>query len=277
MLSFGTYDGNTIDVMLQAFGMDTTAAQNSAYTTADGVRVYISGPNTLRMLHDGSVQYDGTGVRLTSHGHDRLIQCVQIGYELTTAALGALDSGAVPVLTNAYTDADSGRYVAVYGIQVNGVPVDNQVTGYFARYEFEGDTMVHADLALRTCQTTGETIAVMPERQAAASLTGQTDVALSLRYIDSAKGAASEWESNLHDDGADAALWDAENIDDGTADTELNTAWYDSAGEPVSPQWYILRYDDGSGLERIVRTLSPEDIIVVRADFDRLIQRGGAT
>lgn len=277
VLSFGAYDGSAIDVILQAFGMDTTAAQDSAYTMADGVRVYISGTNTLRMLYDGSVQYDGTRVRLTSHGHDRLIECVQIGYELTAAALGALDSGAVPVLTNAYTDADSGRYVAVYGIQVNGVPVDNQVTGYFARYEFEGDTMVHADLALRTCQTTGETIAVMPERQAAASLTGQTDAALSLRYIDSAKGAASEWESNLHDDGADAALWDAENIDDGTADTELNTAWYDSAGEPVSPQWYILRYDDGSGLERIVRTLSPEDIIVVRADFDRLIQRGGAT
>lgn len=283
VLSFGAYDGGTIDVILQAFGMDTTAAQDSAYTTEDGVQVYTSGANTLRMLRDGSVQYNGTGVRLSaSHGHDRLMQYVQTGYELTTAALGALDSGATPVLTNAYTDADSGRYVAVYGIQVNGVPVDNAVTGYFARYEFEGDAMVRANLALRTCQTTGETIAVMPERQAAASLTGQVDAALSLRYIDSAKGTASEWENNLHDDSADAALWDAENIETDTADADgaaadtLNTAWYDSAGEPVSPQWYVLRYDDGSDLERIARTISPEDIVVVRADFDRLIQGGGA-
>lgn len=283
VLSFGAYDGSTIDVILEAFGMDTTAAQDGSYTTEGGVQVYVSGANTLRMLRDGSVQYDGTGVRLpASHGHDRLMQCVQTGYDLTTAALGALDSGAVPVLTNAYTDADSGRYVAVYGLQVNGVPVDNAVTGYFARYEFEGGAMVRANLALRTCQTTGETIAVMPEWQAAASLTAQVDAVLSLRYIDSAKGTASEWENNAYDSSEDTALWDAENIEtdtgdvDNTADAGLNTAWYDSTGEPVSPQWYILRYDDSSDLERIARTLSPEDIVVVRADFDRLIQGGGA-
>lgn len=278
ILSFGAYDGSGIDVLLEAFGMDAAAAQDGSYTTEDGVQVYVSGANTMRMLRDGSIQYDGSGVRLSvSHGHDRLMQCVQTGYDLTTETLGALDSGALPALTNAYFD-DSGRYIAVYGLQVNGVPVDNAVTGYFARYEFEGDTMVHANLALRTCQTTGETIAVMPERQAAASLDAQVDAVLSLRYVDSAKGTASEWENNAYDDSTDTALWNAEDIEEDTGDTDsgLHTAWYDSTGEPVSPQWYILQYDDDSDLERIARTLSPEDIAVVQADFDRLIRGGGA-
>ena len=274
VLSFGAYDGGNIEVLLEAFGMDAAAAQNGSYTTQDGVQVYVSGEHTLRLLRDGSVQYDGSGLRLpASHGHDRLMQCIQTGYDLTLAALGAVDSGAQPALINAYTDADSGRYVAVYGIQVNGVPVDNAVTGYFARYEFEGGAMVRANLALRTCQTTGETIAVMPERQAAASLAAQTDAVLSLRYIDSAKGTASEWDSEAYADSADGALWEAENTEQ-TDDETLNTAWYDSTGEPVSPQWYILRYDDSADLEQIARTLSPEDIVVVQADFDRLIQGG---
>ena len=51
------------------------------------------------------------------------------------------------------------------------------------------------------------------------------------------------------------------------------TAWYDNTGTAVSPQWYVIRYGNVP-LKDVGRTLSPEDITVVQADFDRLIQGG---
>ncbi len=291
VLSFDAYraDSGWEDI-LTAFGMDADAALDSAYTT-DNVTVYVSGSNTIRLADDGSMRYDGISLRISStQGNDRLMQYVQLGYELTCDAVDAIGSGATAVLTDAYTDED-GRYIAVFGLQIGGVPVDNAVTGYFARYEFEGDTMVHANLALRTSQTTGETITVMPEKQTAASLDGTVSAVLSLRYVDEAAGSDSSWEQLYDTDDTDD-LWNAENSDDTELDTawndflddalddvddELDTAWYDTTGTPVSPQWYALHYGGEDNLLDDVRTIDPEDIVVVQADFDRMIQGGGAS
>lgn len=290
VMSFQAYSGGDgMEELLTVFGLDAQVALEHAYGT-DGVMVYVSGGSTVRMAEDGSMRYDGTSVRLpVTRGHDRLMQCVQTGYELTGAALEAIDCGASPALIKAYTDPDSGRYIVVYGMQIGGVPVDNAITGYFARYEFEGDAMVHANLALRTCQSTGETVAVMPEKQVAASLSSPQDAVLSLRYIDKAVGTNSSWEQ-LYDDSTDD-LWNAE---DGWQDTPagedgwndvpaggqtgdgLETSWYDTTGTPVSPQWYMLRYGDAENLPDFGPTISPEEIVVIQADFDRMIQGGGA-
>ena len=300
VLSFDAYrGGDGWDDVLTAFGMDADAAETTAYT-ADGVRVYVSGSSTVRLAEDGSMRYDGTSLRLpASRGNDRLMQCIQMGYDLSRAALDAVGIGASAALTDAYTD-ENGRYIAVFGLQIGGVPADNKVTGYFARYEFEGGAMVHANLALRTCQTTGETVAIMPEKQAAASLDASVDAVLSLRYIDEAAGTDSSWEQ-LYDETSDGTslsaasddLWGAEDSTEqdtawndtpdsmdstgSTADSEtLDTAWYDSTGTPVTPQWYALQYGGELHLPDSGRTLSPEEIVAVRPDFDRLIQGGDA-
>ncbi|MCD8355022.1 MAG: hypothetical protein LUE11_00405 [Clostridia bacterium] len=313
VVSFGTYTGaDGMDTLLEAFGMHAEVAQQNAYNT-DGMTVYVSGSNTIRLASDGSMVYEGTGVSVNAaHGHDRLMQYVQTGYKLTGEALEAIDCGAAPALIRAYTDEDSGRYIVVYGIQVNGVPVDNAVTGYFARYEFARGMLVHANLALRTCQTTGETVAVMPEKQAAASQPFDADMRLSLRYVDEAKGTGSHtWNAGGEDmddsmwraedtvqetetdigladspDGdADIAWDDTSEIDDSWitdeitdtgADDTLGTAWYDNTGTAVSPQWYVMRHSNTADIPNTGRTLSPEDIAVVQADFDRLIRGGGA-
>ena len=112
---------------------------------------------------------------------------------------------------------------------------------------------------------------------------------LSLRYIDKAVGTNSSWEQ-LYDDSTDD-LWNAE---DGWQDTPagedgwndvpaggqtgdgLETSWYDTTGTPVSPQWYVLRYGDAENLPDFGPTISPEEIVVIQADFDRMIQGGGA-
>ncbi len=307
IMSFQSYKGGDgMETLLRAFRMDAEAALTHAYAS-NGMMVYVSGRSAVHMADDGSLRYDGVSVRLpASHGRDRLLQCVQTGYELTGAALEAIDSGASPALTRAYTDKKSGRYVVVYGIQVGGVPVDNEVTGYFARYEFEGDTMVHANLALRTCQTSGETVAVMPEKQAAASLKSTLDAVLSLRYVDKAVGTNSSWEQLYSAENSPNSLWDAENEEaadpdaawseesapdedgDGIPDdpAAAEDGWNDiPAGEEdnsvsgsaqVAPQWYVLHYDGEKTMPDFGKTLSPEEIVVIRPDFDRMIQGGAA-
>lgn len=292
VVSFQAYNGSDgLEDLLAAFDLDADVAVDNAYTT-DGVTVYVSGSNAVRMAEDGSMRYDGTGVGVTaSSGHDQLMQYVQTGYELTGAVLDAIDSGASASMTSAYTDSDTGRYIVVYGLQIGGVPVDNNVTGYFARYEFEGGELVHADLALRTCQTTGETVAVMPEKQAAAALDSAADAVLSLRYVDKAVGTSSSWEQLYDED--DDALWNVENQENPDADTAwndnlddtgdseeedgLDTPWYDSTDTPVSPRWYALRYGSTDSMPHIGRTLSPDEIVVKQADFDRMIQEGGVS
>lgn len=294
VISFQPYTGGQgMEELLTAFRMDAQLALDNAYG-ADGVMVYTAGSSTIRIAEDGSMRYEGVSVRLpVTRGHDRLMQCVQTGYELTGMALEAIDCGASPALIRAYTHPDSGRYIVVYGMQIGGVPVDNAVTGYFARYEFEGGRLARANLALRTCQTTGETVAIMPEKQAAASLDAPWDAVLSLRYVDPAVGTDSLWEQ-LYDDGTDG-LWDAESGEtDGWQDTpagedgwedvpaggqtddSLTTAWYDTTGTPVSPQWYVLDYGETDELPAFGRTFAPEDIVAVQPDFDRMIQGGGA-
>lgn len=295
VMSFQAYTGGSgMEQLLNVFRLDAQAALEHAYG-AEGVMVYVSGASTVRMAEDGSMRYDGK-IRLpVTGGHDRLMQCVQTGYELTGAALEAIDCGASPSLIKAYPDVDAGRYIVVFGLQIGGVPVDNAVTGYFARYEFEGDAMVHANLALRTCQATGETIAVMPEKQAAASLTSIQNAVLSLRYIDPAVGTNSTWEQ-LYNNGTEDGLWDAEldgqseadewqdALDDTgdvstdmPADDALGTPWYDTTGTPISPQWYVLQYGDTEVLPDYGQTISPDEIVAIPADFDRMIQGGAAS
>lgn len=301
VMSFSAYNGSQgMDALLEAFGMDAAVAQQNAYKTDDGM-VYVSGANTIQLASDGSMEYRGTGVSVqAAQGHDRLMQYVQTAYRLTGEALEAMDSGATPALLRAETNEETGTYVVDYGMQINSVPVD-YAAGYFARYRFDNGMLTQAKLYLRTCQSTGESIAVMPVRQAAASQALDTDTRLSLRYVDTIQQWStyedtqddSLWNADVDpqsgtdadiDAGLDAADIDTEwNADTNTeqtdlswdemAEDELGTAWYDNTGTAVSPQWYVIRYGDEPNTD-VGRTLSPEEITVIPADFDRLI-RGG--
>ena len=217
-----------------------------------------------------------------AHGQKLYQQYVQTAYRLTGETLEAIGSGAQPSLKKTYTD-DKGRFIVVYGMQIDGVPVDNAASGYVARYTFDNGMLTHAELALRTCQSTGETIAVMPEKQAAASLSFDADAVLSLRYVDQAKETANDWNNAYANaSGTDSANWNAEDNDadvswDDNQNSTNATAWYDTTGTAVSPQWYVLQYGKDDTKNEINRTLTPEHITVVMQDFDHLIQGGGAS
>lgn len=294
VMSFAPYTGGDgIEDVLSAFAMQAGDAVQHAYTSG-GKTVYVSGGNTFRLGKDGTAVYDGTGIGVTAaHGQKQHQQDVQTAYRLTGETLEAIGSGALPSLKKTYTD-DSGRFIVVYGMQINGVPVDNAASGYVARYTFDNGMLTHAELALRTCQSTGETFAVMPEKQAAASLAFDADSILSLRYVDQAKETANDWNSAYADLSGETGSndWNAENSDadlswdevqdsTDTADASANgagtTAWYDTTGTAVSPQWYVLQYGKDSAERAHNRTLTPDDITVVMQDFDHLIQGGGAS
>lgn len=316
VMSFADYDGtNGLQALLTAFHMDAEAAVKSEYT-ADTTRIFVSGRDTMQLKSTGEASYDGENIQIsTVQNSNRELQYVQCGYQLAQAALDAIGSGAAPALTNAYFDS-KGNYIAVFGMQIGGIPVDNTDTGYFARFTFHGNTMSSAQLALRTTQTTGETIAVMPERQVAAALNGSADTVLSLRYRDkpsqnrkdteSTSGLlsadslfggnsgllGSETDTRTQDDNTQPDL--VQNIDDnadnqGNTDEEsdwntaaaasetnsssdLQTAWYDTSGTAVSPEWYIMRFNQKTDLPKF----NAADIQPVLADFDTMIQEGGA-
>lgn len=292
VMSFAPYTGQDgIEDVLTAFGLQAQDAVQHAYTSG-GKTVYVSGKNTFRLGSDGTAVYDGTGIGVTAaHGHKLYQQDVQTAYRLTGETLEAIGSGALPSLKKTYTD-DDGRFIVVYGMQINSVPVDNAASGYVARYTFDNGMLTHAELALRTCQSTGETIAVMPEKQAAASLAFDADAILSLRYVDQAKETANDWSSAYADasSGADSAEWNAEDdtadlswdeVQDSTQSPDAGgtstTAWYDTTGTAVSPQWYVLQYGKDDAEHTSTRTLTPDNITVVMQDFDHLIQGGGAS
>lgn len=291
VVSFDAYDGaDGWENILTAFGLDAESAVASVYTAEDA-RVYVSGSHTVRLAGDGTMRYDGSTIHvgIGDDTQDVRLQCIQSGYELTGTVLDAMESGASVSLIKAYEEQDTGRYIAVFGLQIGGVPVDNDVSGYFARYEFENDVLVRATLALRTSQTTGETIAVMPEKQVAATMDAAVDAQLSLRYTDEARG------TNWAVDDDDASLWDDEQTQDGMwldeldeadadddaqdedAVSDYGTSWYDSTGTPVSPMWYALHYDNVTSTADSGNTAREDrEIEIVRADFDQLIRGGGA-
>lgn len=283
VMSFAPYTGEDgIEDVLTAFGFQAKDAVQRAYISG-GKTVYVSGENTFRLGKDGTAMYDGSGIGVTAaHGQKLYQQYVQTAYRLTGETLEAIGSGAQPSLKKTYTD-DNGRFIVVYGMQIDGVPVDNVASGYVARYTFDNGMLTHAELALRTCQSTGETIAVMPEKQAAASLSFDADAVLSLRYVDQARETANDWNSAYADaSGTDSADWNAEDNDadlswDEAQNSASTTAWYDTTGTAVSPQWYVLQYGKEETKNEINRTLTPDHITVVMQDFDHLIQGGGAS
>ena len=137
VMSFAPYTGEDgIEQVLTAFGLQAEDAVQHAYTSG-GKTVYVSGKHTFRLGGDGTAVYDGTGIGVSAaHGQKLYQQDVQTAYRLTGEILEAIGSGAVPALKKTYTD-DGGKYIVVYGMQINGVPVDNAASGYLARYTFD--------------------------------------------------------------------------------------------------------------------------------------------
>ncbi len=232
-VTFQPYSGSMLP-LLDALQMDGQAAQETVYQVNDGTMVYVDGDATVRVTPNSVLSYRSeTGIRAYEENlreSDARQRCAQLGHVLSTALLEGMNSGGDAHLIKAYEDKQQ-RYVTVFALHIDGVPVDNEL-GYFARYVFEDGEMVQADVVLRTCEVNGDVVAVMPETVVASSR-GDSAALLSLRYTDTA--ALRKEDSALSDyDGTGAGeLLDSDEpqtdtswVDDLTSETE--SGWVDS-------------------------------------------------
>lgn len=273
--------------LLEALGMDGQSAQETAYSTQDGTMVYVGDGTAVRVTSGGVMTYKAEeGVRAYTGSltkTDREQKCAQLGYTISSEFLEAMGSGGEAHLTKAYTN-DEGRYVTVFALHIDGVPVDNEL-GYFARFEFDEGALVRSDAVLRTCVVTGSAVTVMPEKVAASARNDSTAL-LSLRYIDSASlGADDRWSAESTSDGTtvdDSWVNDGSDIlgadtqtEDGlwTDSTSYDDTYYDSmnstsstlnsTGDSVSAQaqWkFILYHEDEKAQENIAGDFNQDNI-----------------
>lgn len=236
-VTFQPYTGSML-ALLNALGMDGQAAEETAYRTTDGTMVYVDEDASVHVTPQSVMSYRAeNGVRAYEENlrqADAQQRCAQMGRTISAALLEGMNSGGEAHLIKAYED-EQGRYVTVFALHIDGVPVDNAL-GYFARYVFEDGAMVQADVALRTCEVTGDVVSVMPET-VAASARHDAKALLSLRYTDTAtlqaeSSAQNSTSTNQNTGGA--VLDDGEPqtdtswVDDLT--TESESSWVDSSG-----------------------------------------------
>ena len=314
-VSFQPFTGS-VSTLLDDLHIDGQAAQENAYVSRDGASVYVSEDAIVRVSPESVLTYEAeTGIRAYDNvlGPEEARQkCAQLGRTLSANLLESMNSGGEAHLSKAYT-TDDGRYVTVFSLHIDGVPVDNEL-GYFARYEFEDGAMVHADMVLRICEVTGSAATVMPEAIAAA-VRQDADALLSLRYADTGSLRAQDSESGgtTQTDGStlDTGAPDVDDswVDAGDVAVEQNDSWTDSsawnstdsfygtagstdaAGQTggstltgsgtnasASAQWKFLLYhpeeeETGSAQEIDLR---PEDITYHMPDFLTPLREGGA-
>ncbi len=236
-VTFQPYSGSML-TLLNAMGMDGQSAEETAYRTTDGTMVYVDADAVVRVTPESVMSYRAeTGVRAYEenlHQADAQQRCAQMGRTISAALLEGMNSGGEAHLTKAYED-DQGRYVTVFALHIDGVPVDNAL-GYFARYVFEDGALVQANVVLRTCEVTGNVISVMPETVAAAAR-GDATALLSLRYTDTAtlqttKSVLDNYDSGSNTTG-DVLEDDSQQTDTSWVDeltTESESSWIDSSG-----------------------------------------------
>lgn len=225
------YEGG-IDTVMQSFYMDGSSAQQSAYTTQSGTMLYSDDTATLRITSDKMLSYDSdSGIRAfrgSLRSGDAIQAYAQLGKTISTTLLENINSSGEAQLIKAYTD-DDGRYVTVFALRIDGVPLDNDV-GYFARYEFEDGAMVHADAVLRVCAITGNVATIMPE-SVAASVRKDATAQLSLRYTDTAPLKESS-KSTMRSSGSRNLLGGTQTADDSwveQAEVNQSGTWLDSS------------------------------------------------
>ena len=313
-VSFQSFTGSA-SALLDVLHIDGQAAQENAYVSREGASVYVSEDVTVRINTAGLLTYHAeNGIRAYDEAlipEEARQKCAQLGRTLSANLLESMNSGGEAHLSKAYT-TDDGRYVTVFSLHIDGVPVDNEL-GYFARYEFEDGAMVHADIVLRPCEVTGSATAVMPEAIAAA-VRQDADALLSLRYTDtgvlleedSASDSTTQTDSGTLNTGTpdvddswvdasdvaveqnngwtDSDLWNSTNntlsgVTDGTGQTVGSTLSGSGTNASATAQWKFLLYhpetEEPTGTARGI-DLQPEDITYHMPDFLTPLREGGA-
>lgn len=163
----------------------------------DGTQVFIEDVITLRVAPGGVIYFTDTGgadetqlgvVVQSASGRPADVEYLEAALKLSQSMLANVPGEGSLYLMDLRHIKEQDEYVALFGISIEGIPVDMPDTGFFARVVFRGKKVHSAVFNMRYYESTAETAKILPEKLAVAAMAGAGQSGeLNLRYAD--KGA----------------------------------------------------------------------------------------
>ena len=181
-----TDSSRVISTVLEALGFNSYTTK--AYPESDTVRVYVEELNTMRLSETSTVRYyspaSDTGVRTAPIGL-RKAGLIADAYDICASAVASHLGDTQLYLIKTYTDEATGRFVVLFGIHADSIPV--AIDGsYIASFEYCGQNLVTANLQLAEYRRTLSDELLLPAQQAYASVGNRGN--MTLRYVSDKDG-----------------------------------------------------------------------------------------
>lgn len=175
--------------LLSALGFNPYA--NTRYTESNGTEVVMEGDQTLRLSSDGTLRYQSGGRAALSIAdgtddptREEIIQGAwKLLHTLTDGRLGSAS-----LYLSEITESD-GTIVVRFGLHADGTPIRFLDDSPAAELHLDGSAVTSLTVTLREYESTGESAALLPLKQAAAIAALDPGKGLSIAYVDS--GAAN--------------------------------------------------------------------------------------
>ncbi|MBQ4577715.1 MAG: hypothetical protein IJA84_01520 [Clostridia bacterium] len=170
--------------LLSLFGMN--AYLTKVYPTADDSLVYVEGHSTVSLTPQGDLTYSGEGVELELTASDRAARQGEICRRVyDRMSLLWQQAGADGTLSLEDMQFEGDRGVLRFGLHLDGTYLERG-EGYWATVTVENGRITGVTAALRQLET-GESLQLLPTRQAAATLKGGRGV-LRVRLLEQETG-----------------------------------------------------------------------------------------
>lgn len=177
--------------LLKVFGMNYNTC--GKYTEKDGTQVYIEDLNVLKIASDGYITYSNEhgdedaqgGIIIASTGD------IPTQTEILQAANGMIarlsylaGGNGATYMQNVMRQEEKATWVLRFGWSFGGIPIDRQKTGYCAEISVNGKRITGVGFYMRSYESAGSIIGVVPQKLAVAAVNGDKQGALGLRYTD---------------------------------------------------------------------------------------------
>lgn len=176
-----------IDALLTQ--LEFNVHSNARYTESNGTEVIVQPPQTLRIVPDGTIVYNGsTGNDIPlltvkrSDDNATLAECTDAAWHLANALLSERLGDASLYLISVASDQD-GNAEILLGYMADGIPIEFQ-EGYAVRIEIKANVITGFSLHLHSYALSDKSTTLLPVLQAAAAAQGAEQVELFSGYLD---------------------------------------------------------------------------------------------
>lgn len=191
-------EGFDSSALMDSFGMNSQIANK--YAETGGAVVYVDGDKSLRFETAGRLVFSvsgGSGLPLTASGSALgLADCVSACLKIINDSIGLAEGDAEISLAGVSELSDTGNYTVNFAYFAGGIPVVLSGGAYAARFEVRGGTLIRAELHFRSFAFTGDTVLVLPEKQAAVIAAAGPGGEPVLSYEDRPDGVVCTWISH---------------------------------------------------------------------------------